>query len=109
MAQIDIESLDKDELERVRLMLDISKIQADIEATRQSVEESRLRGKQIEQSIKESQQGMEATRQSIKESQATIEKMRKELAWYPYLQIATTLVTGLLTGGVVVFFLSKVL
>ncbi|OOS03280.1 hypothetical protein SAMN02745664_1234 [Moraxella cuniculi DSM 21768] len=79
--RIDLGKLDKENLEKVKLMLDINKIQADIEMTRQSVEQSR----------------------------ATVEKMRKENQWFPWLQIITTLTTGILTGGVVVFVLTKLL
>lgn len=74
ISRIDLGSLDRENLEKVKLMLDINKIQVDIEATRQSVELSR----------------------------ATVEKMRKENAWFPWLQIITTM----LTGGFVVFFLT---
>ncbi len=77
ISRVDLQSLDKDDLEKVKLMLDINKIQADIEATRQSVNESR----------------------------ATVEKMRKENQWFPWLQIMTTF----LTGGVVVLVLTKLL
>ena len=45
--RIDLQVLDKDELERVKLMLDINKIQADIEATRQSINESQASVEQM--------------------------------------------------------------
>ncbi|OOR93446.1 hypothetical protein B0181_00445 [Moraxella caviae] len=63
-------------------MLDITKLQHDIELSRQTVE---------------------ATRQSVNESYATVEKMRKETAWFPYLQIITTLATG----SVIAYLLGK--
>ncbi len=82
--RIDLQVLDKDELERVKLMLDINKIQADIEATRQSINESQA---------------------SVEQMKINTAKMQKEMMWFPYIQIITTI----LTGGVVVFFLTKLL
>ncbi|MDO5650719.1 MAG: hypothetical protein Q4G13_01095 [Moraxella sp.] len=151
ISKIDLGTLDKEHLEKVKLMLDINKIQSDIESTRQSINESQARARhtntdieqirqsitesqarvshfnadieQIRQSINESQArtghfnaDMEQIRQSINESQArsrqadatleqiriTVKKMEKENNWYPWLQITTTL----LTGGIVVFFLT---
>lgn len=81
IKQIDLGNLNKDELDKVKIMLDISKIQQDIS-------ESQARSRQAD---------------------ATIEKMRKENSWFPWLQIITTLITSLLTGGVVVYALSKLL
>ncbi|UZA04785.1 hypothetical protein LP092_15005 (plasmid) [Moraxella bovis] len=78
ISRIDLGSLEPADLEKVKMMLDIHKIQADIESTRQSVAES----------------------------MATVEKMRKENAWFPWLQIITTLMSGLLTGGIIIFFLT---
>lgn len=102
--------LDKESLEKAKLMLDISKIQADIEATRQSVTESQARARKSDvdienirqtmaQSVAESQLRVHQIEQDIAESRAMVTKMQKEMAWFPYLQIITTI----LTGGAVVF------
>lgn len=77
MSRIDLGTLNKEDLEKVKLMLDISKIQ---------------------QSITESQA-------SVEQMKANTAKMQKEMAWFPYLQIITTI----LTGGGVVFLLTKFL
>lgn len=102
ISRIELQALDKDELERVKLMLDISKIQADIEMTRQSITESQER---VKLNADRYQADLEQMRQSVAQSQATVEKMRKENQWFPWLQIMTTF----LTGGVVVFLLTKLL
>ena len=60
--RIDLQVLDKDELERVKLMLDINKIQADIEATRQSINESQA---------------------SVEQMKINTAKMQKEMMWFP--------------------------
>lgn len=91
ISRIELQALDKDELERVKLMLDISKIQSDIQATQQSIEESKARSRQAD-----------ATLEQIR---VTVAKMEKENQWFPWLQIMTTF----LTGGVVVFLLTKLL
>lgn len=95
---MNLEELDKDELERVKLMVDISKIQADIEATRQSIEATR-------QSIDESHARIEQMRLSNDKYLAETARIRKETEWFPYIQIITTI----LTGGVVVYLLTKLL
>ncbi|WP_323842929.1 hypothetical protein [Moraxella sp. Pampa] len=98
ISRIDLGALDKENLEKVKLMLDISKIQADIEMTRQSVGKNQVDIESIRQSIAESQA-------SVEQMKANTAKMQKEMAWFPYLQIITTI----LTGGVVVFLLTKLL
>ncbi|ELA08729.1 hypothetical protein MOMA_09226 [Moraxella macacae 0408225] len=88
MLPENLADLTNDELQRLQKMLDIAKLNLDIEESRQRMEESRKR-----------------LEQDMAESRARTEKLTKELAWYPWLPIATTL----LTGGLVVFLLGKVL
>lgn len=84
ISRINLGELDRESLEKVKLMLDISKIQQD---------------------IVESQSRVGKIEQDVAESRAMVAKMQKEMAWFPYLQIITTI----LTGGVVVFLLTKFL
>ncbi|OOR90610.1 hypothetical protein B0181_04645 [Moraxella caviae] len=91
ISQINLEQLTIDELNRMKMILDMKKVQQDIELTRQTVEE---------------------TRAAVNKMQAETEKARKETSWFPWVQILTllaTLVTGLLTGGVAMYFLTKLM
>lgn len=81
IRSIDLGSLGKDDLEKVKVMLDIHKIQQDIA-------ESQARSRQAD-----------ATLEQIR---VTVAKMEKENKWFPWIQIITTM----LTGGIVVFFLA---
>ncbi|ELA08732.1 hypothetical protein MOMA_09241 [Moraxella macacae 0408225] len=117
MLPNNLEDLTDHELQRLKTMIDIAKIQADIEMTRQSVNESQKRldkdleesRERMEESRKRLEKDLEESRQRMEESRINTAKLTKELAWYPWLQIATTLLTGILTGGFVVFLLGKVL
>lgn len=75
ISRIDLQTLDKENLEKVKLMLDINKIQADIEMTRQSIAESQER---MQLNKDRYQADLEQMRQSVALSQATVEKMRIE-------------------------------
>lgn len=100
---IDLGQLTKDELERVKFMLNINRIQADIEASRQGIEESRAAVRRMEQSIEESRAIVAKMHAENDKYFAETQKLRKESQWFPWLQMLTTF----LTGGVVVLVLTK--
>lgn len=107
ISRIDLQTLDKDNLEKVKLMLDISKIQADIEMTRQSITESQER---MQLNKDRYQADLEQMRQDVAESRATVEqikantkKIEKEARFYPYVTLGAAMV-----GGLIVFVLTRV-
>lgn len=98
ISRINLGELDKENLEKVKLMLDISKIQQDIATSQVTIEK-------IRQDVEQSRATVEQMRLANDKYLAETEKLRKETQWFPYLQIITTI----LTGGVVVFLLTKLL
>ncbi|ELA08587.1 hypothetical protein MOMA_08496 [Moraxella macacae 0408225] len=92
-------------------MLDIAKIQADIELTRQSVNESQKRSRNFDADL-------ERIRQDVAESRATVEQMsiandkfraeqqkiEKEARFYPYITLISAMIGGLVVAVITKLF-----
>lgn len=110
ISRIDLQTLDKENLEKVKLMLDISKIQQDIAESQVRVSKSNLDIESIRQSITQSQATVEKIHQDVAESRASVEqikantkKIEKEARMYPYVTLASAMI-----GGLIVFVLTRV-
>ncbi|WP_040625218.1 hypothetical protein [Moraxella macacae] len=77
MLPNNLEDLTDHELQRLEKMLDIAKIQADIEMTRQSVNESRA---------------------TVEQMKANTEKIAKEARFYPYITLISAMIGGLVVA-----------
>ncbi|ELA08586.1 hypothetical protein MOMA_08491 [Moraxella macacae 0408225] len=86
MLPNNLEELSDHELQRLEKMLDIAKLNLDIEESRQRMEESRKRF----------DKDMEESRATIEQMKANTEKIAKEARFYPYITITTALIAGLM-------------
>ncbi|OPH36259.1 hypothetical protein LU276_03950 [Moraxella haemolytica] len=81
ISRIDLQTLDKENLEKVKLMLDISKIQQDIATSQATVEKMRIENDKFV---------------------AETKKIEKEARFYPYVTLGSAMV-----GGLIVFVLTR--
>lgn len=98
LKSIDLGSLSKDDLEKVKLMLDIQKIQQDII-------ESQARVNKMRVDIDESQSRIRQAEATLEQIRLTVEKSEKENKWFPYLQIITTIFTSGIIAIILQYFL----
>ncbi|OOR88633.1 hypothetical protein B0181_07915 [Moraxella caviae] len=95
---LDLEQLNMKELERMAAIVNIKKIHSE------NIE--------LQAKTNQSLATIEQIKATVNKMQAETEKARKETSWFPWVQILTllaTLVTGLLTGGVAMYFLTKLM
>lgn len=102
LDRIDLSTLDNDELERIAMILNLTKIQQDIAKTQQDIAKTQQTLEQDRERWILEQKRLELEREQMRLSQ---EKLQKELKWYPWLP----LLTAMITGGAVVFLLTQLL